>query len=44
MPCRISSSVGLGLSVSSASAERIIAGVQYPHCRPWFSMKHSWIG
>src|SRR5438105_9826311 len=36
-PARISLSLGLGLQASSSQAERIIPGVQNPHCNPCWS-------
>src|SRR5215813_2001378 len=37
----MSSRVGFGFSASSACATRIMAGVQYPHCKPCVSQKAS---
>ena len=42
--CRISSSVGLGLDSSSATALITKPGVQKPHCPPSFSRKARWMG
>src|ERR1700730_10086388 len=39
----ISSRVGVIVCCNRACADRIMPGVQYPHCRPWVSQNASWI-
>ena len=41
---RTSRSVGWGFSSSRLVAAITMPGVQYPHCRPWFSMNACCIG
>src|SRR5690606_4896982 len=41
---RISSSVGVGFLSNSAAPTSIIPGVQNPHCKPWCSLKATWMG